>query len=965
MFIFSASNVVDRLIFFIAVIVLLCSTTASTHAQGTSTDQPPETDEETIVNEDPSVAEGTVSCFDYYSFGSVIARLSAVHDMAVPGSSVYFSGNIENQNNYPIIDASIYVKIFKVGDNEDALMDNGDDVVWQGFIREDIDLPAHGTKDVTWEWQVPHSLGTGEYRIATFVQTNRSYNLSGLTFTDDVTGPDSYFDVSGIEDPITWQKGSVTLNGEQHNIVGPIPRFGSDESVQFRATLENPDDATRSVTVSFTTYKWDALRKDQERANRTVGTYTIPAGGTEEITFEIPNIEDSVTYTEVTATDGDARSILNIRFARNGYDWPRLNFPALLDWPLTEGMEAEYFACLHNAQKGNVGDATVTLTVTDPDTNTVLDEYRYNGVVTGAMMAVKDSFTPEYTPNRILLSAEIEHNGEITDSAEILYDCQDIDAGGCATESGTSAGDSQNRMLVTILTIVSAIVSVLLIGLILWRVFGGRNALRSILLLCVLGGIGGGLFAAQPADAWVGQSSSWSHTDGYTFRGARDYGYAVGSDVYVGGRVNTTIRWRAYAERQGHLMQGDTVRFSTPCRNSDISWFMTGDFWDSPYGFCTNTLSYPSNNKYKTTTINSGENHEAEAAVGFLRPDVTITGSGSMSCSGNTCTATGAGPGRVTVKYEATKMAVFFKEFYYSDRRATVHIRSRDVTNVPSRTFTFNYNAESTNTNPNTPSLSCPSNLTTGQSGDFTFQGTDPDGDTIRYQIDWLNNGSYVLSPNNGSYVSSGSTRNESYQWNNAGTYTVRARTEDQNGATSGWGTCTVEVSDPPVVDLTADDGVVIHGESTTLQWDVAHANSCSASGGWSGTKSATGGSQSTGALTADTTYNLSCTGDGGTVHDSVDVDVETGTGASIENISCNSVVRYDSQCDLSWDVGTSEPSTCSILAGENTLPGHASLTNATGILSTTVAGETEYTLDCPGNTATEIIRVLPETQEI
>jgi hypothetical protein len=76
-----------------------------------------------------------------------------------------------------------------------------------------------------------------------------------------------------------------------------------------------------------------------------------------------------------------------------------------------------------------------------------------------------------------------------------------------------------------------------------------------------------------------------------------------------------------------------------------------------------------------------------------------------------------------------------------------------------------------------------------------------------------------------------------------------------------------------PTVSITASPLAVSSGSSSTLNWSSTGAISCSASGGWSGSK-AVSGSASTGGLTATTTYNLSCTGDGGTASASVTVTV-------------------------------------------------------------------------------------------
>ena len=60
------------------------------------------------------------------------------------------------------------------------------------------------------------------------------------------------------------------------------------------------------------------------------------------------------------------------------------------------------------------------------------------------------------------------------------------------------------------------------------------------------------------------------------------------------------------------------------------------------------------------------------------------------------------------------------------------------------------------------------------------------------------------------------------------------------------------------------------------LTWSATHATSCTASGAWSGAKAATGGSQSTGALTANQTYTLTCSGTGGSAAQSAAVTVTT-----------------------------------------------------------------------------------------
>jgi hypothetical protein len=66
-----------------------------------------------------------------------------------------------------------------------------------------------------------------------------------------------------------------------------------------------------------------------------------------------------------------------------------------------------------------------------------------------------------------------------------------------------------------------------------------------------------------------------------------------------------------------------------------------------------------------------------------------------------------------------------------------------------------------------------------------------------------------------------------------------------------------------PVVSLAASAPSVTVGGSVTLTWSAQNVDSCTASGGWSGSRGATG-SVSSGALQADTSFTLTCTGPGG-----------------------------------------------------------------------------------------------------
>jgi len=100
-------------------------------------------------------------------------------------------------------------------------------------------------------------------------------------------------------------------------------------------------------------------------------------------------------------------------------------------------------------------------------------------------------------------------------------------------------------------------------------------------------------------------------------------------------------------------------------------------------------------------------------------------------------------------------------------------------------------------------------------------------------------------------------------------------------GTTPAAATATVSVIPKPTVTLTANPASVTSGAASTLTWSSSNATSCTASAGWSGTK-ATSGRASTGALTAASTFTLTCSGIGGSAAASAEVSITSANGFSV-----------------------------------------------------------------------------------
>ena len=97
-----------------------------------------------------------------------------------------------------------------------------------------------------------------------------------------------------------------------------------------------------------------------------------------------------------------------------------------------------------------------------------------------------------------------------------------------------------------------------------------------------------------------------------------------------------------------------------------------------------------------------------------------------------------------------------------------------------------------------------------------------------------------------------------------------------QPAANSSYGAYGLKVADstpPPTVTLSASPTSVTSGQGVSLTWSSTNATSCTASGGWTGTKTVSG-TQPSGALTTNTTFEIECTGPGGRDDSSVTVTV-------------------------------------------------------------------------------------------
>ena len=408
---------------------------------------------------------GAINCFDHYKFGSVQVDVSPTLSSTVSGATLGFTGTVKNDNDYPIVAGEVYAKIFLKKNQDDALThQNGYALVDQFVVKDDLSLKAKGEQELSFTWKVPNAAEAGDYQIAFYYNSAKRYNLLGLSFTDDVTGNTADFSVKGnIGTAVAFDKNVVTLNKNIYRFAAFPPHFTKDEPVTAEVKLVNPKDKDVAVAVTWKLYAWDGLR-EEARQDIKQEVILLKAKEVKTLAYVAKPINASVSYLVAEVKDRDTKSLLDIRFVRDGIEETRINFPSIETYPLKAGEVAKLFSCVHSTNQPVVKENTLSLILRD-ESGKVIHHYQYQGDVTGEMMGLADTFTPDKTYANFTLTATLERGGQLMEEVVQKYDCEKIDASLCSKSKVSSIAESKKDIAKRVG--IAIIVGLTMIGLLL------------------------------------------------------------------------------------------------------------------------------------------------------------------------------------------------------------------------------------------------------------------------------------------------------------------------------------------------------------------------------------------------------------------------------------------------------------------------------------------------------------------
>jgi len=343
---------------------------------------------------------------------------------------------------------------------------------------------------------------------------------------------------------------------------------------------------------------------------------------------------------------------------------------------------------------------------------------------------------------------------------------------------------------------------------------------------------------------------------------------------------------------------------------TDISWFTTGGTQGSPYGDWIGNAQPPPIACIAKDYVFSGEDwgEVKHYVVLSVDPPVkSISAPAGMACdassgSNQTCTFTQAGTYTPQFDFAPTS-----GKFYYRvteprfSRNQCAGDNIASMTNASSQPYTLAVpvqtipfpitvlpsDQEPEIYAPTTPTLTSSGACVVGEAHIVNFVSTDPNGDNLRYGIDWDADGSTDQYVPGSGYVASGSTQTASRTYSVAGSKTVKVIAQDDKGRSSSWASITFSCADSAIaglnengtggdnqngggittptaaiLDLRVIPSLVRSGNTTKVNWSATNVQSCTVSApngdGWNGILSAIGGEISK-PITGETVYTLSC----------------------------------------------------------------------------------------------------------
>lgn len=360
-----------------------------------------------------------VSCNESYQFdGLKYAEFYPDRAGYSQNDTVKLTYTLKNEFGSPLVAGDVKLLVLYRGPNDvDRIED--DDIIDDLIAQKDVSIAEGDKYTGTFEWKIPEKAKPGVYSVNAYFPVKKKFNIAGLTFYTAVPAKTTTFEVIGdAYEQILFDKNATKFNGNRYMFRAPIPMVDPNSQITIKAKLLNPG---KNVLVTYELFKWDDMETKLDSYSK-----TETVSDTKDLDYTISNLPVGVYSARMTASSGDMKSILKVRFYLKGA-LGRFIWVGLGDFPLMNGDETKVGFCLSNSAV-DPGDASVrfnvtgTITVLDESGNKMLEE-RYTAPLTAAISGKRINFSAGKQLTKATVKADMYDDlGNLMDSVEILYD---------------------------------------------------------------------------------------------------------------------------------------------------------------------------------------------------------------------------------------------------------------------------------------------------------------------------------------------------------------------------------------------------------------------------------------------------------------------------------------------------------------------------------------------------------------
>ena len=409
---------------------------------------------------DPSgVKSGELTnCFDTYKFG--VEGLSLYADTESndykASDLMEVLGSIVNKNPYPIIDLTVRARVLRSHPNpviQKALYTTVDDFV----VLDNINLKANQEYLFNYSYYISQNAPSGDYIIQYYVYNQNRFNLSGLSFTEDIISSTTEFTVAGGSEHIYLDKTNITVDGQINDTRAFITSHEKGKNIPIKLPLVNPTSTAREMRISYKLYKWDEILEDnfiEEQAQE----LTIEANSKIDLEY-IANTNTGdypVYYVVIEALPVDQRDIdlnkektmAHIRFSVQDNNRPRVNWVGLNKNPF-EGGDIELLTCVHNTVFQTDEGPVKVQSIARDEKGKELSKIEYEGIMPSAISGIKNKLNTDKRFNTVTIETNLYNaSNELVDNIITKYDCNEISPELCLAESKSNNIFNRNNIII-------------------------------------------------------------------------------------------------------------------------------------------------------------------------------------------------------------------------------------------------------------------------------------------------------------------------------------------------------------------------------------------------------------------------------------------------------------------------------------------------------------------------------------